>query len=467
MKTELEALGRQRFRVRGEVDADTLRRERNRRARAYAPHVHVKGFRPGHVPLELVARQIGPALDDEARESAARQAIADVLKERSLSLTFDPEIQYGEAGADGTVPFTAEFETLPTLDPKDYLGVEVPDLDLPPVSEDDVEAGLQRLRESAATYQERPADSVAHEGDIATCEVALRDAETGEALGDPRTLRLAVGLADDPLPDIGRELLGMKAGEERSFPRTIPAKDGSGEEVPRKVEASVKVQALMEKVLPALDDDFARRYGGTETLAEWKDRLRAHLENKRQETLREMRADAVVSAILQANPIEVGEETVRRLAAQTESQVKERLMPGLSAEQRDQVPLGIAPERMESFARDRLARNLLLDAIAKHEGVEVAPEDLERKLEELSQELDVPLPRLRAAASPDLLDRLRSQIRHEKTLDMLVRYAVVKPRVVETGTMPPDRAGPPPGTGGGGPADRPDAARPDDNEVTP
>ncbi len=442
MKTELEALGRQRFRVRGEVDAETLRRERNRRARACAPHIHLKGFRPGHVPLELVARQIGPALDEEARESAARQAIAKVLKERSLSPTFDPEIQYGEAGADGAIPFTAEFETLPALDPRDYLGVEVPDIDLPPVSEDEVEAGLKRLRESAATYRERPADSVAHEGDMATCEVTIRDAETGETLGDPQTLHLAVGLADEPLPDIGRELLGMKAGEERSFSRTMPAKGPSGEEATRSVEATVKVQAVMEKVLPALDDDFARRYGGTETLDAWKDRLRAHLEKKRQETLREMRADAVISAILQANPMEVGEETVRRLAAVTESQLKERLMPGLSAEQRDQLPLGIDPERMESFARDRLARNLLLDAIAKREGIEAAPEDLERKLEELAQELDVPLPRLRAAVSPEVLDRLRSQIRHEKTLDMLVRYAVVRPRVVEAGTTAPADEGP-------------------------
>lgn len=465
MKIELEALGNQKFRVRGELDADTLRRERNRRARAYAPLVHLKGFRPGHVPIELVARQIGPVLDDEARESAARQAIADVLKERSLSLTFDPDIQYGEAGADGTVSFTAEFETLPTLDPKDYLGVEVPDFTLPPVGEDDVEAGLKRLRESAATYQERPADSVAHEGDMATCELTLRDADTGEALGEPQTLHLEVGLADEPLPDIGRELLGMKVGEDRSFSRTILTKDDSGEEATRKVEATVKVETVMEKVLPALDDDFARRYGGTETLDAWKDRLRAHLEKKRQETLREMRADAVVSAILQANPIEVGEETVRRLAAVTELQVKERLMPGLSAEQRDQIPLGIDPERMQSFARDRLVRNLLLDAIAKREGVEAAPEDLERRLEELAQELDVPLPKLRVAVSPEVLDRLRSQIRHDKTLDMLVRYAVVKPRVVETGMMPPDQADPSLVAGGEGRAGHRDAVRPD--EVTP
>ncbi len=438
MKTELEALGRQRFRIRGEVDAETLRRERHRRARAYAPYVQLKGFRPGHVPIELVARQVGPALDEEARESAARQAIAAVLKERSLSLTFDPDIEYGDTGADGSIPFTAEFETLPTLDPKDYLGVEVPDLDLPPVSDDDIEAGLKRLQESVATYQERPADSVAHEGDLAVCEVALRNAATGEAVEEPRTLRLEVGLADEPLPDIGRELLGMRAGEERSFSRTVASKNESGEETTQSVEATVKVQKVMEKVLPALDDEFARRYGTAETLAAWKDKLRTHLEKKRQETLREMRAEAVVSAILQANPFEIGEETVRRLAAATESRAKERLMPGIPAEQREQVSLGIEPEKMESFARDRLARHLLLDAISKREGIEATPEDLDRKLEEIARELDVPLPRLRAAVSPEVLDRLNSQIRHEKTLDMLVRYAVVKPRVVEAAATRPD-----------------------------
>lgn len=437
MRIELDEIGKQRFRLSGEVDAETLRRERLKRARAYAPYVQIKGFRPGHVPLEMVARHLGPALDEEARESAVRRALSEVLKERSLTLTFEPAIQYGDTNEDGAIPFTTEFETLPDLDPKDYLGVEVLDVDLPPVNDEDVEVLLKRLQVSAAVYRERPADSVAHEGDMTTCELVLCD-EAGAVIGESRTLELEAGLADKPLVDIGREILGMKAGEERSFNRTLPVEGAT--DTPRNVTATVKVVSIREKVVPPLDDEFARRYGGCETLEEWRGRLRDYLEKKRQKTLKQMREDAVVSTILRANPFEVGEETVRRLAAEAESRVKERLMPGVPTERLKQVPLRLDAERMETFARDHLARKLLLDAIAKREGVEAAPEDVEQKLGEMAVELDVPLPRLRAAVGPEALERLRAQIREEKTLDMLVRYAVVKPRGAETGMKPSDQA---------------------------
>ncbi len=455
MKIELEALGKQRYRVRGEIDFETLRRERLRRARAYAPYVQVKGFRPGHVPPDIVARHIGPALDEEAREAVARQALADVAKERSLSPTFDPDIRFEDTGADGSVSFTAEFEALPTLDPKDYLGVEVPELDLPPVTDDDVEAGLKQFQETRVSYEERPADSVAHEGDLARCEIVFKDAATGEVLKGPGPWVVIVGLSDEPFPDTGRELLGMRAGEERSFTRRLEADNPLRIEGPREVEVRIKVLSLARRVVPPLDDEFAKRYGGVETLQEWKDKVRARLEEQRRETLREMRADAVISAILRANPIEIGDETVRRLAASTEDRVKERLLPGLPAEQREKISLGIAAERIESFTRERLARTLLLDAIARREGVEATPEELEEKLAEIAKENDIPLPQVRAAATPEVLERLRAQIRQEKTLDMLVRYAVVKPRVLDTESVTPAAAGPSL------------VVRPDGNEVMP
>lgn len=430
MKIELEALGKQRYRLRGEMDAETLRRERLRRARAYAPHVHVKGFRPGHVPPELVARQIGPVLDEEAREAVARQALADTLKERSLAPTFAPEFEFGAMTADGCIPFSAEFETLPLLEPKDYLGVEIPEISLPPVSEDDVMAGLMRLREAAATYVESAADRPCHEGDQAICDILVRGEETGDIVGEHHGVSLSAGFADTPVPDIGREVLGMKVGDEKTFTRTVAMKDASGTEVHQEVHVTVRVRKLSEKVLPSLDDDFARHYGGKETLQEWKESLRERLEEKRQKILKEMREDAVITEILRGNPIEVGDETVRRLATETETRVKERLMPGVPEEQRQQIPLGISQEKMESYARNHLLRNLLLDAIARREGIDATPEDLDKKLQEIASEADLPLPKLKAMIGAKALDDLRAQIRHEKTLDMLVRYAVVKPRVV-------------------------------------
>ncbi|MBM4398391.1 MAG: trigger factor family protein, partial [Deltaproteobacteria bacterium] len=139
MKADLEDLGNLKYRMSVEVDLDQLREMRRRLARAYSSRVNLRGFRPGHAPLEMVMRQLGPALEVEAREAVVGETLGKALEEKKLKPSTEPKVEIGEDGPGGEVRYTAEFEAFPIMEPKDYLGVEVEEPTLPPITEETVD----------------------------------------------------------------------------------------------------------------------------------------------------------------------------------------------------------------------------------------------------------------------------------------------------------------------------------------
>lgn len=436
MKVEIEELGDLKIRLTVEVDAESFQQKKKVLARSYAPHVTMKGFRPGKAPLEMVMRQIGPALDGEVREDIIKTSFAEALEERSLKPSVEPQVEIKEAGEDGSFSYTAEFECMPSIDPVDYMGVEVAEPTLPEIKDEDVEAGLERMQQAAATWEAKDGDSVGHENDMAVCRLVIKDAGTDEVIKEEDDRRLVVGMADYPVADMGRELLGMKAGEEKTLKGTFnegpmaALEDGGEEAGPREAVVTVEVKNLSAKKVPDLDEEFAKHYGGGVSLDEWRAKVRGQLETGRERSLKEIKEDSVVEAILEKNQMELGQATVDRLAKAAEDAAKARMLPTMSQEERDKVDLGLPRDETEAQARRNLSRQILLQSIADKEGVEVSEEDFDTKLEEMSAEMGIPVPKLKARLGGDEGEQMRTRMRLEKTLDMLVRYAVVK---AETG----------------------------------
>lgn len=446
MKVEFEELGDLKIRLKVEVDGDTFRDKKRKMARAYSPHVTMRGFRPGKAPLEMVMRQLGPSLDGEVREDILKTTFAEALEEHSVRPSTEPSIEFGEVDDDGGFSYTAEFEFMPSVEPKDYLGVEITEPTLPDIKDEDVDAGLERLRNAAATWESKDSDSVGHENDMAVCKLVIKDADSDEVIKEEDDRRLVVGLTDYPVADMGRELLGMKTGEEKTISGEftegpLPKENQEAGEKPRKVNVSVEVKELSEKKLPELDDEFARRYGGGLALAEWREKVREQLAEGRERSLKELREDAVVEAILEKNEVEVGQSTVDRLAKAAEDAAKARMLPTMSPEEREAVDLGLPREETEAQARRNLSRQIVLQAIADKEGVEVTEEDLDEKLSAMSEEMGMPLPKLKARLAGEEGDQLRTRLRFDKTLEMLLRYAVSKAEAAETDGKEPEEEG--------------------------
>jgi len=433
MKVECEDLGDLKVRLKVELDGDAFQKEKKRIARAYSAHVTIKGFRPGKAPIEMVMRNIGSSLDGEVREELVKKSFTEALDEKSLKPSVEPKLELGEIAEDGGFEYSAEFECMPSVEPIDYLGVEIEEPSLPEINDGDVDNGLERMRNAAATWEDKEKDSVGHEGDMASCSLSVKAGGADEVLFEDDDMRLVVGMADFPVDGMGRELLGMKVGDEKTVSGVLSkgavpaaAQDGEDDKTPRKADVTVTIKGLQSKHLPELDDEFAKRFSGGLTLDKWKAKVKLELKKGREKSLKEMREDAVITAVLEINRMEIGQATIDRLAKEAENAAKARMLPSMPQEERDKLDLGLPREETEAQARRNLSRQIVLQAIAEKEDVEVTDEDFEAKLTEISEEMDIPLPKVKSMVKGEEAEQLRTRMRIDKTMDFLQRYAVVK-----------------------------------------
>ena len=439
MKIEVEDLGSLKVRVTVDVEPERVQKERIRLAKAYSHHVAVRGFRPGHVPTELVIRQVGAAFEEELKEHVVSETLGEVLKEKSLNPSSQPNLNIIDSALPGGIAYVTEFESLPIIEVKDYLGVEIEQPEMPPVTDDDVEASLKRLQNAAGTNEPKPEGSAAEPNDQISCDLVHHDPESGEVLREDADVHLVAGISEGPIPGIGKAILGLKAGEEKDVTGPMdglpPVTEGA-EQAPRTVRTTIKVKQVMHRVLPAIDDEFAKRFGGAESLADWRDKIRMRLEQNRAENNKTQLTDRVLDAVIRANPVELGAETVGRMADAAENATRDRLLPNMPPEERAKIDLGIPREMTETQARQTLTRQIVLAAIADKEGIEVTDEDFANKLAEIAAETGMPLPKLMARLSGEDGDHLRKRARIDKTIALLQRYAVVVPPKVATADTP-------------------------------
>jgi trigger factor len=433
MKVEMEDLGGLKYRLTVVVDGPEFTKEKQKLARQYAPQMNLHGFRPGKAPIEMIMRQVGPGLEVEAKERLAARVLQEALDERKIKPSVEPQVEFEDDGEDGSVRFKAEFEALPVVDPKDYLGVTVAEPPLAEVTDEDVEKTIDQLRVSASRYDPKPEDGVACEKDMIVCSMVIRKAEGGEVLHERDESRIMCGVDDEPLKGIGREVLGLKAGESKTMEgeigpiaaRFLPAEEGAEEGAVRRAFVELTVKQVLAKAIPELNDELAKRVGGADSVEAWRQAVRTRIESDRLSRQKDEVREAVIAKIVEANPVEVGSGTVTRLANIAEKETRDRIFSYLPEEQREKMEIGVSREETEVEARRNLGRTLVIQAIADKENVEVTAEEFDARLQEIAAQTGLPMPKLRARLGGEDGDSLRRRMRLEKTIDMLARYAVV------------------------------------------
>lgn len=432
MKIDFEELGNMKYRIRAEIDKETVAKTRNKMARQYANQVEIRGFRRGKAPIEMVIRALGNLLVMETREQLVNEVIKNFLAEKNLSISTEPTVEFGSEQEDGSFTFTAEFEALMQIDVKDYLGVTIEEPRLPPITDKSIEEVLTNIQESAVTYEQK--SGVGQEGDVAVCDIVVRD-DANNTLFSEEGSKITVGLDDEPVVDIGRHLLGMAAGETKTVtgkpgPRTLTKIRNEQSSI----NVEVHIKEVLRKVVPPLDDELAKKTANLETLDQLREEVRIRLEKERENTRKELLEAAVLDAVLKANPVPVGAQTAEKVARESLKEELARLFPTLPEETRSKLLAGSPSEKMLNEARHTLGLSMVLEAIANKEGIEVSEEEFEAKVSEIAQQTGLPTPRVRAHLSGEAGKVLRSRLRIAKTIDLLLRYAVIKPAQEETVT---------------------------------
>ena len=383
MKSAVETLNPTRAKLTIEVEFEELKPSLDAAYQRIAKQVNVPGFRKGKVPPPVIDRQVGRgAVLDEAINEALPKLYVQALEDNDLQPLAQPEIDITRFEDNQSLEFTAEVDVRPTIEVPEYdgLAVQVEDIS---VSDDDVEEQVQNLRERFATLKD--VDRPAQEGDVVTIDlVASKDGETVDG-GEVNGYSYKIG-SGELIEGVDEALIGLSAGEEKTFQSQLLGGEAAGEDV----DVLVRLTAVKEQELPEFDDDFAQTASEFDTAQELRADLRTRLENRARLEQATAARDAVLEKLLDSAEIPLPEATVDAEIAGRRQQIEEQLMyAGLTMDQyldNEKQTVDEFEADLEKRVRDAMAAQFLLDEVAKKEEIGVDQAELSQHLMRRAQE---------------------------------------------------------------------------------
>jgi trigger factor len=398
-----------------EIEADVVEKEMQTRLRDFARRAKLPGFRPGKIPPEVIRQRFrGQVLEDVA-EALVNKVVFEELEGRGLKPLAMPRVTDLKMDEGQPMTFRAVFETLPLVELPEYRGIEVK-ARRPAVSDEEIDAEVDRLREEAARYdpvEDRPS----RRGDFLVLDVDYRTAQ-GKAKHDDNVL-VEVG-AEENHADLNAGLEGMSPGETKDVHLVYPADHPSEALAGQTVDYSVAVKAVKVKVVPAADDEFAKDLGDFGSLAELRDGVRQRLQAAADRQADREAKEAILSALAERAAFEVPEALVERhMNARTESVARDLAYQGV-----DPTKTGVDWKQFRESQREVSVKaakaDIILDEIARREGVEVLDAEVDAEVARLAGRVRKSKEAVRGQMEKEgSLGALRARLREEKTLDLL------------------------------------------------
>ena len=419
MKTEFTDVSETRKTLTIEIPTDVVDAEINRVAIGYSKQARLPGFRPGKVPRTLVKQRFREQIRHDVMHGLIPRAVEEALQARGIEPVDTPSIKDVALEEGQPLTFTAAIETVPSFDPGDLSSIT---LRRPPIqiTEGAVDDTLQRLRERAGRFEPVEGRPVA-EGDA----VVLRLDRTGPdgQVDHHDEVTVQLGAPGNP-PGFDANLVGMSDGESRTFtihfPESYPASDLASTDQ----RYAVTLTGIRRRVLPDLDDEFAKDVGEFESLAALRERIRADLQDEAADDARRQVRAELFKQLSQRVTFELPTSLVER---EMDRRLEE-FARQLTSQNVDPRQAGIDwaqfREAQRAPARDAVASALALDEIARREQLTVAGEDVDKEIERFATRAGRTPAALRAQLEKEGgISRLHAGLRREKAVDLALSRA--------------------------------------------
>jgi len=429
MQTTLEETDKHTVKLTVEIPPDEVDKDLERAYRKIAQQVKIPGFRKGKVPKQVIDAQFGhEAVLGEFIEESVPTYYREALREHDLAPITEPDIELGDVEEGKALVFTAVVEVRPRLklDESDYRGVKV-ERPAVEISDEDVDRYLDSLRERFAELE--TVSRTAREGDYVVVDLhaAVHGEEIPEATRPDHLYAVGSGEFGDKLD---AELAGKRAGEILGFNDTLgPA---AGERAGQEVSFRVLVKEVKGKKLPEADDEFAKVASEFDTLEELKAELREQLRQNRERSVDADVRDRVLQAMIDTVDVDLPDSLVDEEVQHRIVHAQERAeQAGMTLDQLLEAQ-GFDELRFRADARDHAIRaikaDLVLEAVARQEGIEVTAEEIGREIAGLAAALGrEPKDLAKSLDRSGQVVALAGDIIRSKALDFLVEHADISP----------------------------------------
>ncbi|HEY8487322.1 MAG TPA: trigger factor [Limnochordales bacterium] len=438
VKASLQRMEGSKVALEVEVAPEEVQRSLQEAYRRLAERVRVPGFRPGRVPPQVLRARLGrQSIYDEALEVLLPRAYQQAVQEQGLEPVEEPRFDIVQMEEDKPLVFRAEVTVKPEVRLDSYRGLPA-QRKVYEVTEADVDRVLRRLQERMAVLE--PEEGPVRRGHFVELDYeALLDGKPFRG-GAARGRTVEVG-REQVAPGFDEAIEGMRPGEERSFQLELPADYPDSQLAGKRLQFRVTVHAVKSRRLPELDDELARDLGQAD-LGALRELVRRELEQILSRRADQELRRQVVDRLIQTVSVEVPEVMLRRRTDSLLQDLAERLArQGLTVERYLQLTGRSASElvgSVEPEARRQLVEEMVLDAVARAEGIEADPQEVERELQLLvgAEQQEQPggarrgRDRQARARQQELREDLRRYLqralRRQRAVDWLVAHAQVQ-----------------------------------------
>jgi len=403
-----------------EVPAEEVRRETDALVQKYQKVARLPGFRAGHVPPSIIRQRFKEDLKSDVVESLVPRYFRKEAEKQGLVPVSQPRVTDLHIHEGEPLRFKASFEIMPEIKVEGYkeLRAEHPAIE---VKDEEVEEALNSVREQHATYtsvEGRPLQ----DGDFAQASMDGRPKEAEDKTQPVHMDEVLIEIGGkNTVPEFSENLRGANAGETREFEVKYPEDSTDKRLAGKTLVYTVKVQAIKQKNLPELNDEFAKELGEFTSLDQVRKQIRENMQAERKHDAEREAKDKLVNELVKRNEFEVPESLVdRQIDLRLERGLRALAAQGMKMEDMKKMDL----PRLRAGQRDQAVQDvkssLLLDRIAELENIDVGEDELNHEIEALAQQTKQTSEAVRARLTQDGgLDRIRNRIRSEKTLEFL------------------------------------------------
>jgi trigger factor len=419
-----------------ELPAEEVSKEWDAVANNFARFAKIPGYRPGKAPRRVIEAKFRKEIQDELTKKLVSKSYRDAIEQKKLrvvSVTNVEDVQFGE---DKSMRFRATVVTAPEFELPEYknIPVQLPDTK---VSDGEVDAALERLRDQSADFVDVPERGtemedfvvIDFEGSVDGKPISEIAPQASKTLHGGKKFWLRVA-PDNFMPTFCEQLVGQKPGETRlmmvDLPADFPVKELAG----KRVTYTVTLGEIKQKVLPALDDALAEKLTPGKTLADVRHMIEHDLEHEKEHELERAKEAQVVKYLhekiqFDLPPVLLRSETRRALGELVQRNRQRGITDEMLKEKEKELVEGAG-----GLAAHRLKTNFIIHRIAEREKIEVTRDDFGARIRDEAERYNISAEKMRKELEEhDGLDGFAEQILLGKTLDFLKANVSVQPSV--------------------------------------
>ena len=430
MNVTVESLAPCKKLMRVEVDTQKVDETFDSVTKDFQRAANLPGFRPGKAPKEMVVRKYAKDIEDEVKKKLISDSYRKAVEDQKLDVLGYPDIEEIQFNRGQPLQFAATIETAPDFELPEYKGIPVK-REQGSVTDQDVERALNALREPQVAFNK--VDRPVQNGDVVVVNYTgtvdgkpITDiAPTAKGLTEKQGFWIDVG-TNSFIPGFAEQLVGAKSGEKRTVNVDFPADFVTRELAGKRGVYEVEVVEAKEKVLPAMDEAFAKGYGA-ESLDKLKEGVRRDLENELKYKQDNAVRNQLLRSMLNRVNFELPESSVQRETRNVVYDiVQENAKRGVSRQiieqQKDQIYSAAAQS-----AKDRVKIAFLMQKIAEKEDIKVSQEEIGRRIVHLAGVYQIPPDKfVKDLQKRNGMIEIYDQVMNEKVLELLKTNARIE-----------------------------------------